>query len=439
MKIELLNNYITDNSNECKIGCFFIKTKSNAKFTQSAEQNGATIISTSEAKKMLQIDENIKIIGITGTNGKTTTAAAIYSTLVDLDYKVGLCGTRGAFINGIRIDEKGLTTSSIIKTLSYLQEASKQKCEFFVMEVSSHAIDQNRIEGLKFDLKIFTNLSQDHLDYHKNIEEYAAVKSKFFDDDTPKLINLDDRKIKFNPLNSYTYALNSPATFSIIAYGVKDAIDAVVRCFGEEIVIESDLVGEFNLYNILAAFGAVKLIAKQDSNKISAALSNFGGVEGRVEIVSRNPLVVVDFAHTPDGIEKVLNALKDNELIVVFGAGGDRDNTKRPIMGAMVEHFAKICIITSDNPRSEDPNLIISQIENGMRMKEKIIKITDRKEAITQAINLAKNGEVIVILGKGDESYQEIKGVKYPFSDKKCVVEILDLKKDKYENTDASK
>ena len=181
----------------------------------------------------------------------------------------------------------------------------------------------------------------------------------------------------------------------------------------------------FFFYNIISAFCAVKILTNLENVKIADALANFAGVEGRVEVVSKNPLVIVDFAHTPDGIEKVLNALKDNELIVVFGAGGDRDRTKRPLMGKIAEKFAKICIITSDNPRSEEPNEIIEEIYAGMSKFDRILKIADRKEAIKKALNLAPNGEVVAILGKGDETYQEIKGVKHPFSDKECVSEIL--------------
>lgn len=425
MKIQIQNSFITDNSNECEKDCFFLQTLANSAFAGAAAEKGAKIISIEKAKEMLGVDENIKIVGITGTNGKTTTAAAIYSTLLDLGFKCALCGTRGAFINDKRIDEKGLTTSSVIKTLSYLYEATKQGCEFLVMEVSSHAIAQNRIEGLKFALKIFTNLTQDHLDYHKTFEEYARVKSSFFADESAKLINKDDKFINFNLKNAFTYGIKNPATFSVLAYSVKDSINAVLKTPYGECEIESDLVGEFNLYNVISAFCAVKILTNLENEKIANALANFAGVEGRVEIVSKNPLVIVDFAHTPDGIEKVLNALKDNELIVVFGAGGDRDRTKRPLMGKIAEKFAKICIITSDNPRSENPDEIIEEIYAGMSKFDKILKIADRKEAIKKALSLATNGEVVAILGKGDESTQEIKGVKYPFSDKECVREIL--------------
>ncbi|CZE46061.1 UDP-N-acetylmuramoyl-L-alanyl-D-glutamate--2,6-diaminopimelate ligase [Campylobacter geochelonis] len=431
MKIQINSNFITDNSNECEARCYFLKTDANAKFSDIATQKGASIISVNEAKKLLNIDENIKIVAITGTNGKTTTAAAIYSILLDLGYKCFLCGTRGAFANDKRVDEKGLTTSSVIANLNYLKEATKLNCEYFIMEVSSHAIAQNRVEGLNFALKIFTNLSQDHLDYHKTMQEYARVKSSFFlDENTPKLINNDDEHIKFSYKNTQTYAIKKPATYSVVAYGLKNGINAVLRTPDGEVEIESDMVGEFNLYNLMAAFAGVKFLTKKPNSQIAKALQNFAGVEGRVEVVSQKPLVIVDFAHTPDGIEKVLNALKSNELIVVFGAGGDRDKTKRPIMGAMVEHFAKVIIITSDNPRSEEPIRIINDILDGIKSKDRATVEPDRKKAIEKALNLAKNGEVVVILGKGDEPYQEIKGVKYPYSDKDTVRKILKLEID---------
>lgn len=426
MKIELINNYITDNSNECTKDCYFLKSDFNAKYENEALKNGAKVVNLKEAKELLNVDEGMKIVGITGTNGKTTTAAAIYSTLLDLGFSVFLCGTRGAFVNEQKVDEKGLTTSQPIKILSYLDIATKNMCDFFIMEVSSHAIAQNRIEGINFTLKVFTNISQDHLDYHKTFSEYVRVKSSFFmDEDTVKIINSDDENIKYNFKNTITYSAKKVATYSVVAYSIKNGINAIVKTPDGEANIDSDLVGEFNLYNLLASFVSVKALTKNSNDEISKALLNFGGVEGRVEVVNEDPKVIVDFAHTPDGIEKVLNALKSSELIVVFGAGGDRDKTKRPIMGAMVERFAKIAIVTSDNPRTEDPNSIIEDILNGFRDKNNALVISDRKEAIKKALLLATNKEVVVILGKGDENYQEINGVKHPFSDKLVVKEIL--------------
>ena len=425
MKISVENSFITDDSNECEQGAYFVQTTANAKFAEDAVKKGAKIITLEECKKLLKIDENLKIVGITGTNGKTTTAAAIYETLRNLGKKCGLSGTRGAFIEGEQIDDKALTTSAILKTLSYLKAASEQSCEYFVMEVSSHAIAQKRIESLKFALKIFTNLTQDHLDYHKSMEEYARVKSSFFDDESVKLINIDDGGVKFNPKNAYTYAIKKPASFTPIVYGLKDGIDAVIKTPNGDVEIDSSLQGEFNLYNLIAALGAVCLLERPDAAALSKAISKFKGVSGRMEVVSTDPLVIVDFAHTPDGIEKVLNSLRHLNLIAVFGAGGDRDRTKRPKMGAIAQKYARICIVTSDNPRSEEPESIIDEICAGMSQNENLIRNANRKEAIALAISKLEPGWALVILGKGDEPYQEIKGVKHPFSDKEVVKELL--------------
>lgn len=422
MKIRLENSFITDSSLECEQNCFFLKTAQNAKFENEALKKEAKIIDVLECKKLLKIDENIKIIGITGTNGKTTTAAAVYSILLDLGYKCGLCGTRGAFINERQIDEKSLTTSPILKTLEYLQKATQKKCEFFVMEVSSHALVQNRIEGLKFAAKIFTNLTQDHLDFHHTFQNYKEAKELFFTDESLKFINKDSTAIKFNVRNALTYGIENPALYHIKAYSLDEGINALVMAKDKSFHIDSSLLGLFNLYNLLAAAACVNELVKPNTKALEKAISGFGGVCGRVERVADG--VIVDFAHTPDGIEKVLDTLKNKKLIVVFGAGGDRDKTKRALMGAVVEHFAKIAIITSDNPRSEEPKAIINEILEGFKEKTKALRIENRKEAIHKALEYKDKDDLVVILGKGDEQFQEIQNVKYPFSDKLVVQEF---------------
>lgn len=425
MKIALKDgNFITDNSLECQKNCYFVLTNSNNKFAPMAESLGANIISPKQTLNLLNL-KPIKLIGITGTNGKTTTAALICHILNHLGHKTGLCGTRGAFVGDQKIAPKGLTTSQFLETVSYLKTASEAECEYFVMEVSSHAIAQNRIESLEFDLKIFTNLTQDHLDYHKSFDEYSRVKSNFFSDESLKLINSDDKFIKFNKNNAYFYSCqNQEADFFALNCDFNNGINADIRTKFDTYKIKSNMQGKFNLYNILCAFGAVNLLGFNKFDDILEAILEFDGVEGRVEVVSKNPLVIVDFAHTPDGIEKVLSAISHKDLIVVFGAGGDRDKTKRPIMGQIVEKYAKISIITSDNPRSENPDEIINEIKSGMK-NQNILCIQDRKEAIKKALNLATNGEIIAILGKGDETTQEINGVFYPFSDKEVVLNLL--------------
>lgn len=423
MKLKLDQSFITDNTLECEKDCFFLKTVQNMNFSSEALEKGAKIIDVEECKKLLKIDENIKIIGITGTNGKTTTAAAIYSILLDLGFKCGLCGTRGAFINDEQIDEKSLTTSPILKTLEYLQLATQKKCDFFIMEVSSHALVQNRIEGLNFAAKIFTNITQDHLDFHGSFENYKVAKELFFTDESLKFINKDALMIKFNVRNAFTYGIENPSLYQVKAYSLEDGISAIVALKDQSFHIDSPLLGLFNLYNLLAASACVNELVKPNLKDLEKAISGFGGVCGRVEQVANG--VIVDFAHTPDGIEKVLDTLKNKKLIVVFGAGGDRDKTKRPLMGKIVEHFAKIAIITSDNPRSEEPKDIMNEILSGFQNPDKALMIEDRKEAINKALKLKEKDDLVVILGKGDENTQEIKGVKYPFSDKAVVNEIL--------------
>ncbi|APA55363.1 UDP-N-acetylmuramoyl-L-alanyl-D-glutamate--2,6-diaminopimelate ligase [Campylobacter coli] len=423
MKLKLDQSFITDNTLECEKDCYFLKTAQNMNFASDALEKGAKIIDVEECKKLLKIDENIKIIGITGTNGKTTTAAAIYSILLDLGFKCGLCGTRGAFINDEQIDEKSLTTSPILKTLEYLQLATQKKCDFFIMEVSSHALVQNRIEGLKFAAKIFTNITQDHLDFHGNFENYKAAKELFFTDESLKFINKDTLMIKFNVRNAFTYGIENPSLYQVKAYSLEDGISAIVALKDQSFHIDSPLLGLFNLYNLLAASACVNELVKPNLKDLEKAISGFGGVCGRVEQVANG--IIVDFAHTPDGIEKVLDTLKNKKLIVVFGAGGDRDKTKRPLMGKIVEHFAKIAIITSDNPRSEEPKDIMNEILSGFQNPDKALMIEDRKEAINKALKLKEKDDLVVILGKGDENTQEIKGIKHPFSDKAIVNEIL--------------
>ncbi len=430
MKITLKNHFpflhVTDNSNECDATSIFLKTNQNSVYAEQALLKGCTkIISAQECLALLEIEKQIKIIGITGTNGKTTTAAAMYSILLDLDKKVALQGTRGCFINERRVEEKSLTTPPILQTIHNLLLAIEEGCEYFVMEVSSHAIVQNRIDGLSFALKILTNVTQDHLDFHKTIDEYIAVKSRFFDDESLKLINKDERNIRFNRTNAMSYGIENPATYKVLAYSLRDGISAAVAKIEKVYDFESPMHGFFNLYNLLCAISAVDMLNVAPMEDICKAVEHFGGVEGRMEVVSEEPLVIVDFAHTPDGMEKVLDSLKEKEIVLVFGAGGDRDRTKRPKMGAMAQRYAKKIIVTSDNPRSENPETIIDEILVGMHESEFLHVKTNRHEAIEKALQIRENNEIVLILGKGDETYQEIQGIKYPYDDRLVVRELL--------------
>lgn len=415
---------VTDDSREAAPGVKFLATKLNEKFHDEAAKKGAELIGARELIDRLGL-RDLEVVGITGTNGKTTTAAAIYSLLLDLGYKAALQGTRGLFINDEKVEGKSLTTPPALATIAHMAEAKARGAEFFVMEVSSHAIEQNRIDGIDFSLKIHTNVTVDHLDYHGSIEAYRAVKSAFFSDDSRKLINRDEDILKFNPKNAYGYGIENPATYKVMAYTLGGGVSGVLKHFEEVVPFETPLQGHFNLYNITAAIAAVHLLTGEDLGEICEAAENFAGVAGRMEIVSQEPLIIVDFAHTEDGIRQVLDSLKEKELRVVFGAGGDRDRTKRPKMGAAAAALAKKVYLTSDNPRSEDPEQIIEEIAAGIEHQEKVEKIPDRRAAIGKAIKDLREGEALLVLGKGDETYQEIKGEKIPFDDREVIREIL--------------
>ncbi len=428
MKIELNQpeyQYLSDNSQECDENTAFFCCKQNEKFLKNARENQAVkIVSPKELALLFDISD-IKIIGITGTNGKTTTAAAIYSMLLDLGEKVAFQGTRGLLINEERVAPKGLTTPLLFESMCNLFRAKEAGCSYFIMEVSSHAIVQDRIEGLSFFLKIYTNLTQDHLDYHDTFEEYARVKESFFQDDGMKLINKDAKKIEFNIKNAYTYALDAPATFNIIAYSLNNGMTAIMRHFDKQVDFQSPLYGFFNLYNLTAAIAAVKLITEHTLEDICATVENFAGVSGRMEVVSDRPLVIVDFAHTPDGMEKVMDSLKEKDIVVVFGAGGDRDKSKRAMMGRVANRYAKKIYLTTDNPRSEEPMDIINDIYQAIDEKEKVKVSSLREDAIYFAIDELEEGETLLILGKGDEEYQEFKDKKIAFDDREVVREII--------------
>ena len=417
---------LTDNTAELDPQTLFLKTAQNVGYYEALDAKPECI--TPEALSALWQLETLQTVGITGTNGKTTTAALLYSFLNDLDAPCALQGTRGFFAGEDRLDEKSMTTPSVLETMHNMHRALEHGCTHFVMEVSSHAIDQERIEGIEFALKIHTNVTSDHLDYHGTVEEYRRVKSRFFADDAPKLLNKDDIKhIEYNPKNSYSYGVDAPATFSVIAYTLRGGITAGIRYFNEEATFHSNLMGFFNLFNLTAAVSAAKILTGKPLQEVCDVVENFGGVSGRMEVVSTDPLVIVDFAHTDDGIRNVLESLKDQEITVVFGAGGDRDKTKRPRMGAEAGRFANRIFVTSDNPRSEDPIQIIEEILVGLRGKENVTAVPDRRLAIQMALESLSPDEILVILGKGDEEYQEIAGVKHPFDDREVVRELLGI------------
>ncbi|QOP40436.1 UDP-N-acetylmuramoyl-L-alanyl-D-glutamate--2,6-diaminopimelate ligase [Sulfurimonas marina] len=430
MKIALPDHdykYVTENSQECDSETAFVLTTQNEKYLQNAKDNGAhSIIKVEDIADAFGVND-IKIIGITGTNGKTTTASALYSFLLDLGYKVGMQGTRGLFINDEVIEGKTLTTPSVLNTYKHIYQARDMGCDFFIMEVSSHAIVQKRIEGLNFELKILTNITQDHLDYHKTLEEYIHVKNSFFQDEGKKLINKDEERAKFNFKNTYTYGIENPATYKLMAYSLNEGSSGIIQHFQEIVPFTASLHGFFNLYNLMAAISAAHLLTGKKLEEIADVVDNFAGVSGRMEQVCELPNVIVDFAHTPDGMAQVLNALKEKELIVVFGAGGDRDRSKRPMMGRVASNLAKKIIVTTDNPRFEEPESIVEDILSGIEDKSNVTVELNRKKAIEMALDMQEEDEVVVILGKGDESYQIIYDQKLPFDDREVVRELLNI------------
>ena len=425
MQLIINNRVYTDNSNEVDENSVFVVSKQNEKFKESAIANGCKeVISANDLKNHLDMS-GIQVIGITGTNGKTTTAAAIYSILLDLGYKVALQGTRGFFINDERVEEYSLTTPVQLGNFAHIQKAMKNGCQFFVMEVSSHAIEQKRIEGLEFALKIHTNITRDHLDYHKTIEEYIRVKNSFLSDETPKLINKDDSKVVCNPKNGFAYSLDTPSTYKVDAYSFKNGMHVMFNHFGKHYSFSSMMMGIFNVYNLMAAVAAVHITTQKPLEEICEALEGFGGVSGRMETISVNPLVIVDFAHTPDGMDEVLKSFNERDIICVFGAGGDRDRQKRPLMGTVASKYSKHIIVTSDNPRFEDPDKIIEDILEGIKNHPSVQVEINRKEAIRKAIEMADENSVVLVLGKGDESAQIIYDKKFHFSDKEEILKIL--------------
>jgi UDP-N-acetylmuramoyl-L-alanyl-D-glutamate--2,6-diaminopimelate ligase len=430
VKIELPNQefkYVSENSNECDKDTAFVLTTQNEKYLQNAKENNAhSIIKIEDIAELFGTDK-IKIVGITGTNGKTTTASAIYSFLLDLGYKVAMQGTRGFFMNDAVVEGKSLTTPSVLNTYKHIYQAVEAGCDFFIMEVSSHAIVQKRVEGLNFELKILTNITRDHLDFHKTIEEYIAVKNSFFQDDGKKLINKDEPRAAFKVKNTFTYGIENPATYRLMAYSLNEASSGIIQHFQEIVPFTASLHGFFNLYNLMAAIGAVHILTSKTLEEVAEVVDNFAGVSGRMEQVSESPNVIVDFAHTPDGMQQVLNALKEKELLVVFGAGGNRDKEKRPLMGRVAASLAKKIYVTSDNPRHEDPELIIEDILSGIEDRSNTVVELNRKKAIAMALNDQEESQVVVILGKGDEAYQIIYDEKFPFDDREVVRELLNI------------
>jgi UDP-N-acetylmuramoyl-L-alanyl-D-glutamate--2,6-diaminopimelate ligase len=416
--------YLTDDTANIADDTQFLLTAQNRKYFDKLEVKPSAIKPKNLIEKWNL--NSIKVVGVTGTNGKTTVTAGIYSFLLDLDEKPALLGTRGFFALEERVEEKSMTTPSILHILNNMKQAKERGCNYFIMEVSSHAIDQERIEDITFALKIHTNVTSDHLDYHGTVEEYRAVKSRFFADESPKLLNKDDIKnIKYNPIGAMSYGVDEPATFKVQAFALKYGITAGIKHLQKEVTFHSPMVGLFNLFNLMASVGAVTMLTGRDIQEVCDVVKNFAGVAGRMEVVSTNPLVIVDFAHTDDGMLQVLDSMKDRDISVVFGAGGNRDGGKRSRMGAVASKFANKVYVTNDNPRDEEPEDIITDILSGIKDQSNTRAMVDRTFAISEALRELKEDEVLMILGKGDEDYMEIKGEKIHFDDREVVRALL--------------
>ncbi|MEI8203024.1 MAG: UDP-N-acetylmuramoyl-L-alanyl-D-glutamate--2,6-diaminopimelate ligase [Bacteroidota bacterium] len=379
----------------------------------------------------------LNLIGVTGTNGKTTIATLLYNLYKSFGYKVGLISTIQNIIDG-KILASTHTTPDALKLNELLSEMIQSGCEYCFMEVSSHSITQNRISGLFFRGGIFTNITHEHLDYHKTFNDYIKAKKKFFDQlpaSAFALTNIDDPNGKVMLQNTkahqYSYALKHFADYK--AKIIENQFDGMLMNING---FDSwfRLVGDFNAYNLLAIYASAIILGNEQAKTLKE-MSTLFPAEGRFEVITSlsGLKIVVDYAHTPDALKNVLQTIrslcKRNEKIIsVIGAGGNRDVSKRPLMTATTLQYSDVMILTSDNPRYEDPELIISEMCTGIvKSDEKnVLKITNRKEAIKTACYLAKSGDIVLIAGKGHEKYQEIQGVKYPFDDKQVVCDILE-------------
>ncbi len=378
----------------------------------------------------------LKLVGITGTNGKTSTVTMLFNLYRSLGYNVGLLSTVSNRINDIEIKATH-TTPDAIQLNSLLNEMVEAGCDYCFMEVSSHAIVQERIAGLDFSGALFSNITHDHLDFHKTFKEYIKAKKQFFDNlnkDAFAIINSDDK-------NGTIMLQNCKATK--LTYGVKGMADYKAKIIenafsGLHIEINNKeiwipLVGEFNAYNILSVYAAAMELGA-DEMEVLQELSKIETAEGRFEFVKGNSGInaIVDYAHTPDALSNVINTINDirggaGNLITVVGTGGDRDKTKRPIMAQIAADGSDKLILTSDNPRTEDPEEILNDMEAGVTIDRKrhTLRISNRKEAIRTAFALAQEGDTILVAGKGHEKYQEINGVRHHFDDKEIITEII--------------
>lgn len=421
------------------IVCESIPEKINENITYVEVENSAVAAGIISHNFFGEPSTKYKLIGVTGTNGKTTVATLLWKLYSGLGHKCGLIGTVQNQIGDRRI-EATHTTPDSISLNKLLSEMAEEGCTHVFMECSSHAIHQHRISGLDFTAAVFTNITHDHLDYHKTFEEYIRVKKSWFDGLTKSAIaisNADDKRGQVMLQNTiakkYFYSLKTMADFK--GKILENSIEGLHMTVNETDV-HFKLIGEFNAYNLLAVY-AVAVSLGEEKNEVLQILSNLTGAEGRFEYLSsanEKVIGIVDYAHTPDALLNVLATIKNlksgvQKIITVVGCGGNRDSAKRPIMAEVACQYSDKVILTSDNPRNEDPIEILKDMEAGVNVvsRKKCITISDRKEAIKTAVSLADEEDIILIAGKGHEKYQEIKGVKYDFDDKEVLNEMFEL------------
>ena len=456
-------------SRKIKAGGLFIAMKGAAadghQFIEKAIANGAVVIVYEEARltnhdsrlTYVQVvnsaaaagyisnnffgrpSEKIKLLGVTGTNGKTTIATLLYKLFTRLGYRCGLISTVENQVAG-KVIPATHTTPDAVHLNQLLRQMVDEGCSHVFMETSSHAIHQQRVTGLQYAGGIFSNITHDHLDYHQTFDEYIRVKKSFFDS-LPSaafaISNADDKRgtvmLQNTNAKKYYYSLKTVADFK--GKILDNSLNGLMMIVND-VEVHFRLIGEFNAYNLLAVYGTAICLG-EDKTEVLSCLSELTGAEGRfdyLQSVNEGVIAIVDYAHTPDALLNVLATIKKlkkgfEQVITVVGCGGDRDKKKRPVMAMTACEYSDKAIFTSDNPRSEDPAQIIKDMEEGLpvALKRKYIPIVDRKEAIKTAISMAKPGDIILVAGKGHEKYQEIKGVRNHFDDKEIVKEMFEM------------
>ncbi len=425
----------------CAIVCEEMPSNLDPKVTYLRVQDSNVALGLMASSFYGHPSEKLKVVGVTGTNGKTSIATLLHKLTQKLGYKAGLISTI-KYIAGAKELVASHTTPDALTIQSLFAQMVYEGCEYCFMEVSSHAIHQNRIAGIKFESGVFTNLTHDHLDYHKTFAEYIKAKKKFFDKLLPSafaIINADDRNGSVMVQNSkakvFTYSLRAVADYKCKI--LENHLDGMlVNMDGDE--VWTKFVGKFNASNLLAVYSTMVCLGFE-KQEVLTGISELTPVQGRFETIRSldGKLAIVDYAHTPDALKNVLQSItelrtRNEQVITVVGAGGDRDKSKRPEMAKEALAASDKVILTSDNPRTEDPAQIIADMETGITAsnRNKVLSIVNRREAIKTAVMLAIPGDIILVAGKGHENYQEINGLKHHFDDKEILEELFELTKE---------